>query len=221
MPGFYDKDIARIVAILRKETQKWQHPVVTEYSINFKNPFYVLISCILSLRTQDQTTRLASRRLFSLVNTPQKILKLSTKQIEKAIYPVGFYHTKAKNIKYICRDLLEKFNTKVPNTLEDLLSLKGVGRKTANLVLTEGFNLPGVCVDTHVHRISNRLGFVKTKIPFETEFALRKKLAPKFWKEYNPLLVKWGQNICKPVSPLCSICKINQYCLKIGVTIHR
>lgn len=213
--------IGRIIAILRRETKSWLDPVVTEYSINFKNPFYVLISCILSLRTKDQTTRKASQKLLSLANTPQKIVKLSIKTIENAIYPVGFYHTKAKNIKVMCRDLIKRFKAEVPDNLEDLLSLKGVGRKTANLVLTEGYNLPGICVDTHVHRISNRLGFVKTNSPLETEFTLRKKLPLKFWKEYNPLIVKWGQNICKPVSPLCSICKINKYCLKIDVTKHR
>lgn len=192
-------------------------PIVTEIGVKTSDPFKVLISCILSLRTKDKTTRAASQRLFKLADNPKDILKLSAKKIEKQIYPVGFYRVKAKNILSICQSLIDKFGAKVPDDLDSLLTLKGVGRKTANLVLTEGFNKLGICVDTHVHRISNRFGFVATKNPFETEMALRKKLPKKFWKEYNTLLVTWGQNICKPILPLCRICAINKLCKKVGV----
>lgn len=187
----------------------------------WKSPFLVLISCILSLRTKDETTLPASERLFKLADNPRDMLKLSASVIERAIYPVGFYKTKARNILGICRDLIEKFNGRVPDDLDTLLTFKGVGRKTANLVLTEGFGKLGVCVDTHVHRISNRLGYVRTKTPNETETALRKNLPKKFWIEYNALLVAWGQNICKPVSPFCSKCRFRQVCPRINVTSSR
>ena len=195
--------------------------MVTQISRKWNDPFLVLISCILSLRTKDATTREASARLFKLAGNPQEMLKLPGRKIEKLIYPVGFYRVKAKNILAISRDLINRFTGKVPDNLEQLLTLQGVGRKTANLVLTEGFHKLGICVDTHVHRISNRLRYVKTKNPFETEMALRNKLPKRFWIDYNTLLVTWGQNICKPVSPLCSICAINRYCQKVGVKISR
>lgn len=166
-------------------------------------------------------TMAASERLFKLARNPQDILKIPVRKIEKIIYPVGFYRVKSKNIKTIAKDLIERFRGQVPDDLDELLSLKGVGRKTANLVLTLGFAKPGICVDTHVHRISNRLGFVKTKNPLQTEMVLRKILPKRFWIEYNDLLVAFGQNICKPVSPLCSICKLSLYCPKVGVKAHR
>ncbi|HOX54675.1 MAG: endonuclease III [Candidatus Omnitrophica bacterium] len=210
-------EIDKIIKILKKEVKDLQNPSVSEVALDFKNPFHVLISCILSLRTKDQVTRLAAKRLFKLADNPIDMLKLSLPEIEKAIYPVGFYRVKSNNIKNICKDLIGKFKGRVPDNMDELLSLKGVGRKTANLVLTEGFGKPGICVDTHVHRISNRLGYVSTKNPFETEMALRNKLPLKYWIEYNNLLVRWGQNICKPVGPLCGICKIERFCFKVGV----
>lgn len=210
-------DIDKIVKILRKEVMALRNPSVSEVALDFKNPFHVLISCILSLRTKDQVTRKAAERLFELANNPKTMLKLSLSKIQKAIYPVGFYRVKSKNIKNICKDLIIKFKGKVPSQMEELLSLKGVGRKTANLVLTEGFGKPGICVDTHVHRISNRFGYIATKNPFETEMALREKLPKKYWIEYNNLLVRWGQNICKPIGPLCGICKIERFCSKVNV----
>lgn len=213
--------IEKVIGPLKKEIKKWPTPIVTEVSQRRRDPFLVLISCILSLRTKDEVTRQASSRLFKLADSPRGILKLSASKIEKVIYPVGFYRVKARNILAISRDLLRRFRGRVPDDLEKLLTLKGVGRKTANLVLTEGFHKLGICVDTHVHRISNRLGYVSTKNPFETEMALRNKLPKRFWIEYNTLLVTWGQNVCKPVSPLCSICVINRYCHKIGVKTHR
>lgn len=213
--------INKIIPILRKEIAKWPVPIVTEMGQKRHDPFLVLISCILSLRTKDGVTRVASKRLFKLADNPWKMLRLSPRRIEKTIYPVGFYRVKAKNILSISRDLIARFNAKVPDALEELLTLQGVGRKTANLVLTEGFHKLGICVDTHVHRISNRLGYIKTRNPFETEMALRNKLPKRFWIEYNNLLVTWGQNICKPLSPWCSICAINKYCHKVGVKTHR
>lgn len=216
-----NKNIASVIKILQYETKHIADPSVTLVGKRWHDPFLVLISCLLSLRTKDETTLPASERLFALGQTPEQILKLSVRQIEKAIYPVGFYKTKAGRIKEICKDLINKFGSKVPSDLDVLLTLKGVGRKTANLVLTEGFGIPAVCVDTHVHRISNRFGYVQTKDPEETEWALRKHLPQRFWIEYNALLVTWGQNICKPVSPLCSLCKINKFCAKAGVLKHR
>jgi len=192
-------------------------PSVTLVGKRWKSAFLVLISCILSLRTKDETTLPASERLFKLADSPEAMLKLDLKVIEKAIFPVGFYRTKARTIHGICRDLLSKFEGKVPDDLDVLLTFKGVGRKTANLVLTEGFGKPGICVDTHVHRISNRMGYVKTNSPLETEMALRKKLPKNYWIEYNSLLVTWGQNVCKPISPLCSQCPITKFCARSGV----
>ncbi len=213
--------IEKIVQGLRKATKNLEDPSVTLVGKKWKDPFRVLISCVLSLRTKDKTTLPASERLFSLAVEPRKMVKLSTKVIERAIYPVGFYKTKARNIKSICKDILDKFEGRVPDEIDLLLTLKGVGRKTANLVLTEGYGKLGICVDTHVHRISNRLGYVKTKWPQETEEALRKKLPKKFWIEYNALLVTWGQNVCKPVSPFCSLCGIEKFCLRREVVKSR
>ena len=163
----------------------------------------------------------ASERLFNLARKPEGMKALSIQTIEKTIYPVGFYRNKAKAIKNICKDLVEKYNSKVPDAIDELLKFKGVGRKTANLVVTIGYGKPGICVDTHVHRVTNRWGYVKTKTPEETEFALRKKLPEKYWIIINDLLVTFGQNICKPISPLCSQCKLYRYCERVGVAKSR
>ena len=216
-----NKNIHEVVKALRKALKDLRDPSVTLVGKRWNSPFLVLISCILSLRTQDRTTLPASERLFALAQTPPEMLKLTVPQIQKAIYPVGFYKTKAKVILGICRDILEKFEGQVPPDIDLLMTMKGVGRKTANLVLTEGFHKPAMCVDTHVHRISNRLGYVKTKNPEETEWALRKKLPKEFWMEYNALLVTWGQNICKPISPKCSDCPLRMRCARVNVTISR
>jgi endonuclease-3 len=186
-----------------------------------RDPFRILISCILSLRTQDKTTGEASERLFSLASTPKRMIALSVREIEKAIYPVGFYRVKAGTIKSICRELMDTYHSRVPDEIEELLRLKGVGRKTANLVVTLGYNKPGICVDTHVHRITNRWGYVTTASPEKTEFALREKLPAKYWIGINGLLVAFGQGVCKPVSPLCSSCSLCRFCAKKGVTSHR
>ena len=216
-------NIEAVIRILRRETRKFKVPIVSRIAqgASVQKPFLVLISCLLSLRTKDETTASASERLFNLAASPQEMLGLSVGQIEKAIYPVGFYRVKARRIREICRTLINKFSSRVPDNLDELLNLKGVGRKTANLVLTEGFGKLGVCVDTHVHRITNRLGLCRTKNPRQTEFCLRNKLPKRYWIEYNTLLVAWGQNICKPVSPLCTHCAIERYCRRIGVTTSR
>jgi endonuclease III len=216
-----DPDIRAIVTTLRASVREFDVPIVTEISRTRRDPFEVLVSTVLSLRTKDEVTREAAHRLLEAARTCPELLALSEKRIEELIYPVGFYKTKAKTLKGICADLLQRFDGRVPDELEDLLSLKGVGRKTANLVLTLGFGKPGICVDTHVHRMSNRLGYVSTKSPENTEMALRSKLPPEYWIEYNDLLVTWGQNVCKPISPFCSSCAIRSYCRQVGVTRHR
>jgi endonuclease-3 len=216
-----NKNIDQVIKILEDSIKGLPDPSVTMVSKRWNSPFLVLISCILSLRTKDETTLPAAERLFKLADTPEALRKLTARQIEKAIYPVGFYRTKARNILGICRDIIEKFGGNVPNGIDTLMTMKGVGRKTANLVMTEGFGLPGICVDTHVHRISNRFGYVRTKNPNETESALRKKLPEKYWIRYNCLLVVWGQNVCRPISPLCSRCPLRPYCQRRGVAKSR
>jgi endonuclease-3 len=206
------KTFEKAFKILKKESKNWNAPVVAFMGRNENDPFKILISTILSLRTKDQITAQASDRLFKVADTPEKILKLSEKEIVKLIYPVGFYRNKAKIIKEISKILVEKFNSKVPDDLETLLSFKGVGRKTANLVLSEGFGKPAICVDVHVHRISNRIGLVKTKSPEETEFKLMEILPKRYWKDINFVLVAFGQTICKPVKPKCKKCPIVKYC---------
>ena len=207
--------------ILRRQAPKWQTPVVTLIAEASDSPFKVLISCILSLRTQDSTTAQASRRLFALADSPEAMVQLSPKKIEQAIYPVGFYRIKSKTILEICRNLNEKYGGRVPDEIDELIKFKGVGRKTANLVVTLGYNKPGICVDTHVHRISNRWGYIKTATPEKTEIALRQKLPKQYWIEYNDLLVSFGQQLCRPISPLCSQCPVAKYCGQIGVTVKR
>ncbi|MEJ2717734.1 MAG: endonuclease III [Deltaproteobacteria bacterium] len=214
-------DIHKIISILREEVRSLQVPIVTEVSRQRREPFEVLVATILSLRTKDEVTRVAAARLLERARTPSEILALPEEEIAKLIFPVGFYKTKARTLRGICRDLLEKHGGNVPDDLDELLQLKGVGRKTANLVITLGFGKYGVCVDTHVHRVCNRLGYVQTKTPDETEMALRKKLPRKYWIEFNDLLVTWGQNICRPTSPFCSRCKIRPYCKQVGVARHR
>jgi endonuclease III len=194
---------------------------MAEVAAERRDPFRVLIACLLSLRTKDETTGPAAARLFALADTPEAMRRLPAKRIERAIFPVGFYRTKARVLLGVCRDLLERFGGQVPDDIDRLLTLKGVGRKTANLVVTQGFNKPGICVDIHVHRISNRLGYVKTKNPTETETALRKRLPRRYWIGYNDLLVSFGQNICHPVSPRCSECPVRPRCARVGVTRSR
>jgi len=182
---------------------------------SFNDPYLVLIACILSLRTNDKTTYPATLRMLKLAKTPKEMKKVEVNDLAKAIYPVGFYENKARQIIELSRIIDEDLGGKCPDEIEDLIKFNGVGRKTANLVLSRGFNKPAICVDVHVHRIFNRLGYVKTKNPEETEFALRAKLPKKYWIDINTLLVTHGQNCCKPQKPDCSNCPIEKYCAKI------
>ncbi|MBI3357134.1 MAG: endonuclease III [Nitrospirae bacterium] len=210
------------IRIVKREIRQWQEPVVGVIARESKrDPFLILISCLLSLRTKDKTTSEASDRLFDLAHTPAAMLKLSLRKIERAIYPVGFYRTKAQSIHQICRRLLNVYGGTVPDSIDELVTLPGVGRKTANLVVTVGYGKPGICVDIHVHRISNRWGYINTKTPEESEEALRRKLPKQYWIIFNDLLVPYGQNLCQPVSPFCSECKLTDFCDRVGVTRSR
>lgn len=213
--------IDKVITQIKKEVKKYETPSVTVISNEYKDAFHVLISCIISLRTKDEVTSKASYALFNRADSPEKISRLKVETIEKLIYPCGFYRNKALQIKEISKTIANDFNGKTPDTIEELLEFKGVGRKTANLVVTLGFNKPGICVDIHVHRICNRWGYVTTKKPDDTEMVLRDILPKKHWIPINDLLVTYGQNICKPVSPFCSICKVSEYCEKIGVEKSR
>jgi endonuclease-3 len=216
-----DRDISKVIHLIEKEVAKWELPIVSSLAEEHSGPFPILISTILSLRTKDEVTAIAAERLLALARTPEEMLKLSEGKIIKAIYPVGFYRIKAKTILNISKELINRFQSRVPDTIEQLLTLKGVGRKTANLVVALGYNKEGLCVDTHVHRISNRLGYVKTKTPDETEFALRKKLPSKYWLRYNTLMVAFGRHVCVPISPFCSRCLVFAYCDRINVVKSR
>jgi endonuclease-3 len=219
--GRPDVPIADVIRRLQRTRPRWARTALAVVADETGDPFRVLVACILSLRTQDTTTGPAAGRLFALAGTPEAMLRLTPRRIERAIYPVGFYRTKARAILGICRDLLARFGGRVPDDLDALLTLGGVGRKTANLVITVGYGKPGICVDTHVHRISNRLGYVRTRTPEATEMALRSKLPPRYWIGYNDLLVSFGQNICAPISPRCSTCPVRSLCRRVGVTSSR
>ena len=216
------KRAVEIIQTLRKATKGMVEPSITQIIAEYgRDPFLVLISCLLSLRTRDTVSLPASRRLFAVAKSPQEILHIPLERLKKIIYPVAFYRKRAQQLHDVCKDLIERFGGKVPSSEEDLLSFKGVGRKTMNLVRGEGFGIPAICVDTHVHRISNRFGLVATKTPEETEMALRKLLPQKYWIEYNRLLVMWGQNIRVPILPFCSSCAIAHLCQKVGVKKSR
>lgn len=216
-----DSQIHEAIEKLKVAVREWNVPIVTDITRRRRDPFKVLIATVLSLRTKDETTAEAAERLFNAAATPEEMIQLSAERIAGLIYPVGFYRTKAENIRDICRGLIDKYGGCVPDDLEELLKFKGVGRKTANLVITLGYGKLGICVDTHVHRISNRLGYVRTRTPEQTEFALREKLPPKYWIVYNDLLVAFGQNLCKPISPFCSNCPLDNLCSRVGVKRSR
>lgn len=217
------EDRARtIIKILQSATKNLVEPAATSIIKEYGcDPFLILISCSLSLRTKDAVSLAASRRLFAHAKTAQEILALPISHIERLIFPTGFYRQKTKQIKAICAILIEKYNSQVPNTEDELLKLPGVGPKTAALTLSLGFDIPAICVDTHVHRVSNRLGLVSTKNVTETEQQLKQLLPKKYWSEFNSLMVMWGQNICVPTSPKCSICPLLPLCPQIGVIKHR
>jgi len=210
--------IVRTLQLIRRQVELCSIPSVTKVSRK-KDPYLVLISCILSLRTKDKTTYDAAERLFKVADNPKKMRMLSAALIEKLIYPVGFYRTKARVILGISKKIISEFSRQVPRTREQLLQFKGVGLKTANLVLGLGYAIPAICVDTHVHRISNRLGWVKTKTPEKTESALMRIIPKKYWIGLNAILVTFGQNLCEPISPFCSKCAVSSLCSRIGV--HR
>lgn len=216
-----DFDITIVVETLKESLKAEKLPIVSELAEKKSDPFQILISTLISLRTKDEVTEVATRKLFMLANTPSEMLKLSEDQIINAIYPAGFYRNKTKTILRVCRELVEKYNSHVPDSIDELLTLKGVGRKTANLVVTLGYGGKGICVDTHVHRISNRLGYVKTSTPEETEYALRGKLPSMYWIDYNTIMVAFGRNVCRPTSPMCSKCPVSTYCQRRGVTRSR
>jgi endonuclease III len=212
--------IDTVFSILDMEVRSLREPIVSRVAHDY-DAFQVLISTMLSLRTKDATTEEAYRRLFAKASSPEGMLRLSLKEIEGAIFPVGFYRTKAKKIQEVSRILVEKYRGKVPGDMDALLELPGVGRKTANLVIILSFGGLGICVDTHVHRITNRWGYVSTRSPEETEMKLRKILPEKYWRVINDYLVPYGQFVCTPVGPFCSRCRLAEYCAKVGVKKHR
>ncbi len=214
-------DIDAVMAILRASMPQFPAPLIDGANENSRTPFRILIATILSLRTKDTLTVTIAPRLFAVADTPEAMLALSEERIAELIYPVGFYRTKARSIREVCAILLERHGGEVPADMDALLALPGVGRKTANLVLAMGFGQPAICVDTHVHRIINRWGYVRTRTPEETEMALRAKLPNRHWIAINGLLVTLGQNICHPTSPRCSICPVAAYCARVGVTRSR
>jgi len=213
-------NIEKIISILKKV-----YPTHDKTTLNRMrdNPeaFRILISCLLSLRTQDKNTEIASRKLFEVADTPEKILKLPTEKLEKLIFSSGYYKNKAKTIKHVSEIILKDYNGKVPDTREELESIKGIGPKTANIVLAFAFGKNVLPIDTHCHRIPNRLGWVKTKTPVQTEIELGKILPEKYWKDFNGIFVQFGKTICVPISPKCSECPISKYCPKIGVGKRR
>lgn len=218
----YDDRVRQIIFILQSATKGMVEPAATTIIKQYgREPFFVLVSCILSLRTKDSVSLAASQRLFAHAKTPVELLSLDPLFIEKLIYPAGFYRQKTRQLQALCAVLLEKYNGKVPSASQQLMALPGVGPKTTALVQSLGFEIPAICVDTHVHRVSNRLGLVSTKNVTETEQQLKKLLPKSYWSEFNSLMVMWGQNICVPVSPKCSICPLLPLCPQIGVVRHR
>jgi endonuclease-3 len=216
-----DTDIHAAMAALQEHMPQFAQPIVDEMGAAKQSPYRILIATILSLRTKDTLTAVVAPRLFAVADTPESMLELSEERIAELIYPVGFYRNKARSIRQVSRILLDQYAGEVPADLEALLALPGVGRKTANLVLTMGFGLPGICVDIHVHRITNRWGYVNTKNPDATELALRAKLPAEYWIPINGLLVTLGQNICHPTSPRCSACPVAEWCERMGVNRSR
>lgn len=214
-------DYEKVFAILRESYYANPAPSVTLISNTKKTPYHILVSTLISLRTKDEVTLAASQRLFAFAESIEEIDVMEEAKIAELIYPAGFYKTKAKSLKEIARLILTEFEGKIPDTIEELLTLPGVGRKTANLVLILGYKQDSICVDTHVHRISNRVGWVKTKSPDDTEFALKERIPVKYWQMLNDYMVSYGQMVCRPTSPFCSKCGLSDICPKIGVARSR
>jgi endonuclease-3 len=215
------KNIGKVISIVKNAVKNYELPVLERFNDSKKDPFWVLIPCILSLRAKDETTAIVSEKLYSIAPTPEEVLKIPLKKMEQIVYKTGFYHVKAKNVLNITKIILEKYKGKVPDDIDELMTIPGVGRKTANLVVTVAFKKPGICVDTHVHKISNRWGYVDTKDAEHTEIRLRQILPGKYWLKINLYLVLFGQNICLSVSPFCSKCPIEKMCPKIGIKNSR
>jgi len=215
------KNIPKVIKILRKWSSQYEHPTLRS-THKEKNPFKTLIACLLSLRTQDANTRKATDSLFAVAETPRQILKLSQKKLEKLIYSSGYYRNKAKIIKHVSKTILEEYGGKVPSSIEELMKIKGVGRKTAAITRVFGFGKADcIPVDVHVHVVANRLGWVKTKKPEQTELELMKIVPRKYWFELNTLFVLFGKHVCVTISPFCSKCPIRKYCLRVGVKRSR
>ncbi|MFA4953050.1 MAG: endonuclease III [Candidatus Pacearchaeota archaeon] len=216
----HSKNIILIIEILSKKYSSTEKTTLNRMR-NKPEPFKILISCLLSLRARDENTEKVSRQLFEIVSTPEEILKLSDKKLEKLIYSSGHYKKKTRVLKHVSKEILERFNGKVPETREELISIKGIGPKTANIVLAFAFGKSVIPVDTHCHRIPNRLGWVQTKTPEKTEQELNKIIPEKYWNNFNAIFVQFGREICQPISPWCSKCPIEKYCQKIGVKRNR
>jgi len=220
-PPIDAKTLATALRRVRRLAARRDAPVVTLIAVATSDPWSVLSSCILSLRTQDATTAKAAARMLARWPDVVAMSNADPDEVAKTIYPVGFYRTKAPQLVEMARRIVGEYGGRVPDEIDELLRLRGVGRKTANLVVQAGYGKPGICVDTHVHRISNIWGFVRTANPHQTELALREKLPRRYWHEYNDLLVSFGQTVCRPTSPLCSQCPLDDMCPKIGVARHR
>lgn len=212
---------SRIVPLLRRAVKGSEDPSVTRIAKRTRSPYRILVSTVISARTKDEVTAGASERLFGAASNPEEMVRFDEEAIAKLIYPAGFYRTKARSILALSRKLIDDFASEVPEDLDLLLTLPGVGRKTANLVVTLAFGGPGICVDTHVHRIVNRTGALETSNPKETEFALRAVLPKRHWIEINDLLVTYGKEICTPISPHCSKCSLARHCARVGVARSR
>lgn len=214
--------ILKSLELLKEATKELPPPLTTLLIKDYgRDPFIIFISCLLSLRAKDVVTYPVSRKLFKRASTPLELLEVPVQELEKLFYSLGFYRKKARLVKEVSKELIERFDGQVPSTLKELLSIKGVGRKTANLVLGEAFLIPALCVDTHVHRVANRLGWVTTTNPLKTEYELKRLVPKDYWISLNRYLVTWGQNICVPISPKCSQCILTTLCPKIGVTQKR
>ena len=214
-------DIPAVNRILKREFAKQHAPIVDLVAAQTEDPFHVLVATILSTRTKDECTAKVCERVFKIIGKPHDFDRLTLREVEKIIFPIGFYHTKAQHLKKLPSVLDAEFGGSVPDSIDDLMKLPGVGRKVANLVMTQGFNKPAICVDVHVHRICNRLGLLKTRDPFGTEMTLRRILPIRYWKKWNSYLVSFGQITCAPIGPKCSTCPLRIHCNQVGVTRHR
>jgi len=215
------EDIPKVNRVLKREYAKRHAPIVELVHAQTRDPFRVLVATILSARTKDETTAEVTKRLFAKLKTPADFRKVPLRRLEKLIFPIGFWHTKARHLKLLPKVMDEKFGGRIPDSIEELCELPGVGRKTANLVVTLAFDKYGICVDIHVHRICNRLGLLVTRTPLETEMTLRDILPRRYWKTWNSQLVSFGQTVCRPTSPRCSTCPLRGYCDRVGVTSSR